>query len=764
MLRKVENEIILFDGQRDNFIDNLPFDILIKDISNMKDYIEDVEVFDFYLIDNISKADYLDYLLASGSGVFSASMNILWNNLFLDFKTDGVKDLFKQSNILLSKLGIEVDALDKMINKYFNMIRKVKDINFDRNIENKLGNLAHLPNSKGLIFSILSELTEKDYYFDEDGIQISDKKSIVEKDESIGSCILVGITNWAFNTILCFGDALSDLEESSELPESIRKLLLDLSDTEFANNIKNKVEDVDDLYRWFNELFTETHLFKDDNNEVIEVNMKDLLFSLSTAKKEDFAILANDAMIRCFYFLRRLYKEINEKGVTSFHELRMLDAGKFIPYDSRVMIRMSTVSSGAYLAVTEGYRILVKKGFIKIKNKDIVVQVNYPGLGTFITNVKRDGKYIIEDMESLKKSYNLRRFSKYENLDHSVRDIFKLTEIQTQILHSIIFDNIQKDIDFTKDDKERKLKTDWLDSWALGIVETIEQTSDYFIKDPEEIYNLVLTEIISKTDMTWLYLILIEVSQFDFYQPLSPDTIDKYKGLKHEFEYIDAVFKGSQHYLGENEINAFLKSYDKEMAFMKQQTGKALVSVSVGAAGLLAMGSVGFVFAPKIAVALVGSLFPKLSGAALVNASLAFLGGGSLATGGFGMAGGAMVIAGGGALLGGTGSGVIFTFLAANNEDYMLKECAKILTVSKELLKHGIIDAKSIMDIKNLVTHQIFSIRFEFDKMSESEDVDRQYITKSNKNIEQNIKNLERCISGLDKILSEIQTRNLVVQ
>ncbi|MBR3204968.1 MAG: hypothetical protein IKF58_00890, partial [Bacillus sp. (in: Bacteria)] len=106
-------------------------------------------------------------------------------------------------------------------------------------------------------------------------------------------------------------------------------------------------------------------------------------------------------------------------------------------------------------------------------------------------------------------------------------------------------------------------------------------------------------------------------------------------------------------------------------------------------AAIVVTSGLAFSFAPAIATAIVGESAAGLSGAALVSYSLAAIGGGSLAAGGLGMAGGTAIITGGGALigmLGGTSISAVTTVNLLSDDGYVLSECCKLLSFSKEVL------------------------------------------------------------------------------
>lgn len=266
-------------------------------------------------------------------------------------------------------------------------------------------------------------------------------------------------------------------------------------------------------------------------------------------------------------------------------------------------------------------------------------------------------------------------------------DIFGLTVNQSRLLFSIEKYLVSKDIDKSKNDKDKK--SEWLVKWEKSIL-------DYLHLEDEKVDSLYglydihkqIAEEKSKTDnLTWYYLVIFEAVLFHAYSPIDKN-IKEYKSLKYK-DQIDDIKEMviAEGLIDVSFIDDIKDAYDKAVKSISGNNKKAFAIVPA-IAMTVAVAALCSAFAGPIAVMLVGSNFAGLSGAALTSASLAMLGGGALAAGGAGMAGGTAVIVGGGALLGfatgGTASVAGITLLSS--PEYAVSECAKIEVVILEIL------------------------------------------------------------------------------
>lgn len=266
-------------------------------------------------------------------------------------------------------------------------------------------------------------------------------------------------------------------------------------------------------------------------------------------------------------------------------------------------------------------------------------------------------------------------------------DIFGLTVNQSRLLFSIEKYLVSKDIDKSKNDKDKK--SEWLVKWEKSILEYLH-LEDEKVDSLYGLYDIhkQIAEEKSKTDnLTWYYLVIFEAVLFHAYSPIDKN-IKEYKSLKYK-DQIDDIKEMviAEGLIDVSFIDDIKDAYDKAVKSISGNNKKAFAIVPA-IAMTVAVAALCSAFAGPIAVMLVGSNFAGLSGAALTSASLAMLGGGALAAGGAGMAGGTTVIVGGGALLGfatgGTASVAGITLLSS--PEYAVSECAKIEVVILEIL------------------------------------------------------------------------------
>lgn len=244
---------------------------------------------------------------------------------------------------------------------------------------------------------------------------------------------------------------------------------------------------------------------------------------------------------------------------------------------------------------------------------------------------------------------------------------------------------MQYDIQSETDEKAKTQKEKWLTSWVES---NGSAWNDTLYSDESDVYNAILTEVPKGPDLTWLYLIALELSVFHPYYPISNEDAAEYKKLKCKADYDQDKFCKMQMIISAADYKALTKEYQKSVSELSGKNAKVFIGAGATAAVAVVTGGVALAFAPEIAVVLAGQSFAGLYGAALTSASLAAIGGGLLAVGGLGMAGGTAIITGGGALLGMVGTGAITatSLSLLSSKAYVLNECAKLLTVCRFIL------------------------------------------------------------------------------
>ncbi len=265
-----------------------------------------------------------------------------------------------------------------------------------------------------------------------------------------------------------------------------------------------------------------------------------------------------------------------------------------------------------------------------------------------------------------------------------------ISEHQMRIMYSLEYNKVSHDRDCTKDEIDKKRKTDWLIKWSSEILKGIgkEGIKGYFYNE-NETFSALKEELDRDTAQNWYYIVMME--QYLFTPYCLFDSANKksspWKGLKYEDDYVKVICE-KQSIVDESFFKRIKKTYHSAVSYLDEKAVKAMVAIGSVIVASVATFGLSYAFAPAIAVGLVGSSFASLSGQALINASLAYLGGGALAVGGSGMAGGVALITGGGAIIGAASSGAaaIGTALLSASPEITLRECAKLITCFEEII------------------------------------------------------------------------------
>lgn len=686
---------------------SIQYDPIIVDgelIDNLTSEIENNElnVFDIEFVKTVKKADKFDYLFAVFSGVVSFGVNklITKNNKHNQEETEknqlSKEDLKALINTLLKSYDYSNENLKKAEEQISDFLldgaNKVRNAHKYKQLA---VDFAHGLNYKALAFSILENIFGVKIGRDDNGNLAIER---INNKELIGSTlskkVYLGIINWIIHESIVYDNKTEYKKEINDLLKinggikKIKPIIKEIHDTNFY---KDKEFDETKLYAWF---------AKEVNNAKEDDEFYDIEIRLN---KETLPLFINKLLTRSYILIRAFINEIKEHDIRTIKGLQVIDLSNVFEESKRLVTRIDTVSVGVFevcdiaLATaltakecaTNFATDLVSKDYLKIITRDLpnaakvfVTNINIAGVFEFVTLIKADKDYIIEDIKSIIEKPKEIKYKKQENISvssESISKIIGLNKPETKILYSLELQIIKNDIKRTKDNKKQILKDEWRKEWmsksqeALGLNKLYEE-------DEEKIYKAFLTRA-SLNDDSWMYKIILELLTFKPYCQLNEDK-NKYKSLKLvDNNYLKDTFCQKQPYVSYNEIQDIKKTFKKYQTIIGTDSKKNAILIATTLVVTIASAGAAFAFAPAIAVALVGGTYTSLSGAALTSASLALVGGGSLAAGGLGMAGGALIIAGGGALAGLGASGLTSTaFILASSPSFVLNDFAKLLT------------------------------------------------------------------------------------
>lgn len=500
---------------------------------------------------------------------------------------------------------------------------------FGGGLQHHLRDFSHHPTLAGLVFSILTQFTGMGYGTDTDGIfqcyKVPDTDLIGANFEEK---IFRGIVMWAFHLISDMAGSSSNPGKGTGIPGMLLSLMKELSVLPFFKNISVDYKDDEISFsKLISKMFNGTYFVDKDSGERVRFDLRTEIGLVQQLTKQAIPVIINECIVRGFYMIRRLCLEISAKDIQHFRDWERIDFQNIAPWNNRTIARMLTISSGTFMAIVTGsaaVRAAVKnKGFQNNFAQDFLLFINYVGVGRFVFACVADAKYVAEDF---KKAYKEFKYSRDYACPRSVPGLeyLSLSENQMRILYSLKRAKTQYDIESTKAESVATQKQEWLDEWGGVVLEGLDIGKEaLFFVDESTLCEMIDVEIGKADNLSWLYLIAMELYLFTPYYALDSEEDKEYKKLKYKCNYEKDRFCEIQKTLDYDSLEALMKLYDKNLGVLDNKTQKTITGVAVAAVATIATGGLAWAFAPQIAVALAGGSFIGLHGAALTSASLA---------------------------------------------------------------------------------------------------------------------------------------------
>lgn len=755
----------------------------------------------------ISQADKLDYFVSVASGMMCGMLDILWVG---DFSLESGRAIADEKvNEFVKKVAKVSGCKDNDLKKSVAFLEKKFPISADGNtadfgggLQHHLRDFAHHPTIIGLAFSLLTQFTEKSYGTDVNGnfivVPVPEKSRIfVGKD--VPEKIVKGTIVWFFHLISDIAGSSSTvgLSGGTGIPGPILSLAKELSTLPFIKKLKVNDES---LSVFLSKLFNGTLFAKHDENgkiikeTVVKFDFRGELGVAVELGKQAVPVIANECIVRIFYFIRRIMLEIKSEDIKTINEFSKLDWNKVKPFNNPTLTRMITISTGVFTAIDIAEAVGTQKYW---------VSVNYVGVGRFTVAVGTEmiGFLKLRKVKLIKQMYEEIERNTYNQTDDKIYkrigegmdfEKFGLTLEQTEILYNLEWHKTINDIKKTsliiKNDKIVALKEEWIKEWKKYISIGF---SSFVGVEGAELHWYSKEELIEKVkenepEKPWLRLVLLEAMLFEPYYPLSMDKdkkgnnvpSKKYKALNNPMvgykqsegdKYLESYFNES--FYTQGYIKRLRKCYDKVIRELKEVLKAVITSISITAVVTIAAILTAGMFAPAIAVALVGSNFAGLSGAALTSACLAYLGGGAIAAGGLGMAGGTMAIVGGSAILGfGVGAGVGGTVgaIGVMGEKQTILQSAKLMVSVREIFLNDEHDIQYSNTVYEQYVQNIANIEKGLVDLKLQENVankeDKKQLKLQIKNAEESVKAMKIAMKSMKKFKSSFEVAQSAVK
>ena len=741
-----------------------------------------------------SQADKWDYLVAVASGILCGMLDIIWvgdfslenGRAFARDKVDGFVE--KTAKILGFKDDDLKDAV-KFLEEKFPMSSDGNTSDFGGGLQHHLRDFAHHPTIVGLIFSLLTQFTGISYGTDVNGVfkvvPVPDKsKAFIGKD--IPDKLFKGTVVWFFHLVsdMAGSSSTAGITGGTGIPGPILSLAKELSALPIFKNMKigdNK------LSVFLSKLFNGTIFAQHDENgkiikdTVIKFDLRGELGAVAELGKQALPVIANDCIVRSFYFIRRFSLALKSLNCSSIGDIRLkdIDWDSVKPFDNPTITRMLTISSAVFSTVDITEAVISQKYF---------VSVNYVGVGRFAVAIGSEiTNYLkVRNVKRIKQMYEDIRRNTFTETDNNVYNRisvdmnagrFNLSPVQVEILYNLEMLKTMNDIEQSTISKE--LKQEWLEEWkqfmSIGF-------SD-FVGIPNAVLHWyskkALIQIIESNDpkQVWFRLVLLEAMLFTPYYPISMNRNSKgdelpskkYKILEMPFvhssqsssdEFLDSMFEKKAYYQT-GYISRLRKSYNRII----RELNEVLKSILKGV-GVMAIIAIPIIIGvalnqKKIAQKLVGSKFSGLRGIAKTNACLSYLGGGAVAKGGKGIAGGVRIIIGGGAILGiglGAGTGGAVTTAEILGKKGTILESAKLMVAVQEIFlndEHDLEYSNTIYEqyVQNIsdIEKGLVELRLKADVASKKE---REQFTAQIENTEEAVEVMKKVMHCMNKFNS----------
>lgn len=675
-----------------------------------------------------SQADNLDYVVAIASGIACGLLDILWVGEFDlqsvgSIASDKVDSFVKKTAEMLGgKKFDDVKSAVKSLEEKFPIPSDGNTSDFGGGKQHHLRDFAHHPTIVGLAFSLLTQITEKSYGTDVNGVflvvDVPEKsKLFIGKD--VPQKILMGTITWFFHLVsdIAGSSSTAGITGGTGIPGPILALAKEISAIPFFKNIK--VDGDVSLSLFLSKLFNGTLMAQRDTNgkiikeSVVKFDLRSELGVAVELCKQTVPVIANECIVRTFYFIRHFAMAMKENSVSCLADMNKIDWNTVKPANNPTIARMLTVSTGVFTALDIGEAIATQKYWVSI---------NYVGVGRFAVAIGSDVSWGLK-ARNIKKIRDVYENIKQQTFRKVDVDMYKrigaemdiqmdklgLSLDQTEILYNLEYYKTLNDIEHTNipvnGENIKELKTAWLQDWQKFISDGFESFTQVSGAEMHWYSMDELLQCIAKhnPDKPWYRLILLETMLFEPYYPLGVEKdkkgndipIKKYKHLNNPVNgfkkgegdrFLNEQFTGK--YCEYGYVKRLRKSYNKRMNELNEVLKTVITSLSITAVIAIVTVTTAGALAGPIAVALVGSNFAGLSGAALTSACLAYIGGGAIAAGGAGMLGGTIAIVGGGAALGlGVGAGVGGAVGSAGllGKKNTIMQSAKLLTSVREI-------------------------------------------------------------------------------
>ena len=290
--------------------------------------------------ESIDKAERADYIAAAAIGASTGMLNIFWQKQFdLSEAHTWGKDKVKSFVFDVAKgAGFKPDGKDlkdaiRFLEDMFPLASDRLTPEFGGGLQHHLRDFAHHPSPVGLLMSILAQFTGKGYGTDTSGsFVILDLPADTLIGKTFPEKLFYGTIIWAMHLASDMAGSSRALGEGTGIPGPILSFLKELSTLPVF-----KKEGADNAFsKWISKLFNGT-LIRDADGNPIRIDFRTELGVADQALSQAKSVIANECLVRGYYFLSRLKDELSHNDVQSFKDFDRIDVKRVIPTNRRAL-------------------------------------------------------------------------------------------------------------------------------------------------------------------------------------------------------------------------------------------------------------------------------------------------------------------------------------------------------------------------------------------------------------------------------------------
>lgn len=311
-----------------------------------------------------SQADDLDYIVAVASGILCAALDIFWIGEFS--LKDGRNAAVIQTDNFVKKtakiLGCPHDDLKscvKFLEEKFPLASDGNTPGFGGGLHHHLRDFAHHPTIVGLVFSLLTQFTHKSYGTNAVGefliLDVPEKtKAFIGKD--VPQKVLYGSIIWFFHLVsdMAGSSSTAGLTGGTGIPGPFLSLAKEMSALPVFQNTKSGKNALSDM---LSKLFNGTLFAQHDadgkiiKDTVLRFDFRTELGVTAQIGKQAIPIIANECIVRGFYFLRRFAMEMRRVRPRAIADMKQIAWSSVKPGSNPTISRMLTISTGVFTTI-----------------------------------------------------------------------------------------------------------------------------------------------------------------------------------------------------------------------------------------------------------------------------------------------------------------------------------------------------------------------------------------------------------------------------